>query len=83
MERRMKVSRSKTKFTCKKVRGLSGPVRPQGAEIKKVEEFLKYLESIVPSNGKCGAEEVKKHVQGSWNGWRKLSGVMCDKKKYE
>ena len=22
---------------------------------------------------------VKKHVKAGWNGWRKVSGVMCDK----
>ncbi|KAK3525040.1 hypothetical protein QTP86_013476 [Hemibagrus guttatus] len=46
--------------------------------MKKVQEF-KYLGSIVQSNGECG-KEVKKRVQAGWNGWRKVSGVLCDRK---
>ncbi|KAF7647206.1 hypothetical protein LDENG_00175930 [Lucifuga dentata] len=53
-------------------------LRLQGIEIKKVEDF-KYLGSTVQSNGECG-KEVKKRVQAGWNGWRKVSGVMCDKR---
>ncbi|KAK3572622.1 hypothetical protein QTP86_001121 [Hemibagrus guttatus] len=33
----------------------------------------------VQSNGECG-KEVKKRVQAGWNGWRKVSGVLCDRK---
>ena len=53
-------------------------VRLQGEELVKVEEF-KYLGSTVQSNGDCG-KEVKKRVQAEWNGWRKMSGVICDRK---
>ncbi|KAK3554792.1 hypothetical protein QTP70_033487, partial [Hemibagrus guttatus] len=35
--------------------------------------------SRIQSNGECG-KEVKKRVQAGWNGWRKVSGVLCDKK---
>ncbi|KAK3555275.1 hypothetical protein QTP86_014891 [Hemibagrus guttatus] len=52
--------------------------RLQGEEVKKVQEF-KYLGSTVQSNGECG-KEVKKRVQAGWNGWRKVSGVLCDRK---
>ncbi|RJG11798.1 hypothetical protein D4A39_16960, partial [Alcanivorax profundi] len=55
----------------------SGTVRLQGEEVKKVQDF-KYLGSTVQSNGECG-KEVKKRVQAGWNGWRKVSGVLCDK----
>ena len=44
----------------------------------KVEEF-KYLGSTVQSNGECG-REVKKRVQAGWNGWRRMSGVICDRR---
>ncbi|KAK3527799.1 hypothetical protein QTP86_006780 [Hemibagrus guttatus] len=27
-----------------------------------------------------GGKEVKKRVQAGWNGWRKVSGVLCDRK---
>ncbi|KAK3568200.1 hypothetical protein QTP86_000226 [Hemibagrus guttatus] len=79
LERRgMKVSRSKTEYMCVNEREGSGTVRLQGEEVKKVQEF-KYLGSTVQSNGECG-KEVKKRVQAVWNGWRKVSGVLCDRK---
>ncbi|KAK3557178.1 hypothetical protein QTP70_024694 [Hemibagrus guttatus] len=76
--RGMKVSRSKTEYMCVNEREGSGTVRLQGKEVKKVQEF-KYLGSTVHSNGECG-KEVKKRVQAGWNGWRKVSGVLCDQK---
>ncbi|KAK3540327.1 hypothetical protein QTP70_029586 [Hemibagrus guttatus] len=76
--RRMTVSRSKTEYMCVNEREGSGTVRLQGEEVKKVQEF-KYLGSTVQSNGECG-KEVKKRVQAGWNGWRKVSGVLCDQK---
>ncbi|KAK3532141.1 hypothetical protein QTP86_008594 [Hemibagrus guttatus] len=79
LERRgMKVSRSKPEYMCVNEREGSGRVRLQGEEVKKVQEF-KYLGSTVQSNGECG-KEVKKRVQAGWNGWRKVSGVLCDRK---
>ncbi|KAK3535012.1 hypothetical protein QTP70_001970 [Hemibagrus guttatus] len=79
LERRgMKVSRSKTEYMCVNEREGSGTVRLQHEEVKKVQEF-KYLGSTVQSNGECG-KEVKKRVQAGWNGWRKVSGVLCDRK---
>ncbi|KAK3569735.1 hypothetical protein QTP86_004057 [Hemibagrus guttatus] len=79
LERRgMKVSRSKTEYMCVNEMEGSGTVRLQGEEVKKVQEF-KYLGSTVQSNGECG-KEVKKRVQAGWNGWRKVSGVLCDRK---
>ncbi|KAK3522457.1 hypothetical protein QTP86_011804 [Hemibagrus guttatus] len=79
LERRgMKVSGSKTEYMYVNEREGSGTVRLQGEEVKKVQEF-KYLGSTVQSNGECG-KEVKKRVQAGWNGWRKVSGVLCDQK---
>ncbi|KAK3524928.1 hypothetical protein QTP86_011499 [Hemibagrus guttatus] len=79
LERRgMKVSRSKTEYMCVNEWEGSGTVRLQGEEVKKVQEF-KYLGSTVQSNGECG-KEAKKRVQAGWNGWRKVSGVLCDRK---
>ncbi|MCJ8741831.1 hypothetical protein PDJAM_G00075300 [Pangasius djambal] len=75
---RMKFSRSKTEYMCVNEREGSGTVRLQGEEMKKVQEF-KYLGSTVQSNGECG-KEVKKRVQAGWNGWRKVLGVLCDRK---
>ena len=30
-------------------------------------------------SGGC-EREVKKRVQAGWNGWRRVSGVICDKR---
>ncbi|KAK2920086.1 hypothetical protein Q8A73_002290 [Channa argus] len=76
--RGMKLSRSKTEYMCVNERDPGGMVRLQGAEVKKVQDF-KYLGSTVQSNGECG-KEVKRRVQAGWNGWRKVSGVLCDKR---
>ncbi|KAK3563426.1 hypothetical protein QTP86_028163, partial [Hemibagrus guttatus] len=79
LERRgMKVSGSKTEYMCVNEREGSGTVRLQGEEVKKVQEF-KYLGSTVQSNGECG-KEVKKRVQAGWIGWRKVWGVLCERK---
>ncbi|XP_013866635.1 uncharacterized protein LOC106519479 [Austrofundulus limnaeus] len=76
--RRMRVSRSKTEYMCVNERDPNGDMRLQETEIKKVKDF-KYLGYTVQSNGECGIE-VKKRVHAGWNGWRKFSGVMCDKR---
>ena len=42
----------------------------------RVKEF-KYLGSTVQESRGC-EREVKKRMQTGWNGWRKVSGVICD-----
>ena len=81
LERRgMKVNRRKTEYMCVNERqdNSSRTVKMQGEEVAKVEDF-KYLGSTVQSNGECG-REVKKRVQAGWNGWRRMSGVICDRR---
>ena len=81
LERRgMKVNRRKTEYMCVNERqdNSSGTVKTQGEEVAKVEDF-KYLDSTVQSNGECG-REVKKRLQAGWNGWRRMSGVICDRR---
>ena len=79
LERRgMRVSRSKTEYMCVNGRDDGGGVKMQGVEVPKVEEF-KYLGSTVQSSGDCG-REVKKRVQAGWCGWRRMTGVMCDRR---
>lgn len=62
---------------CVNEKGPRGTTWFQGEEIKKIEDF-KFFGSILQSNGDCG-KEVKNPVEAGWNGWRKVSGVMCDK----
>ena len=79
LERRgMKVNRRKTEHMCVNERQVNGTVKMQGEEVVNVEDF-KYLGSTVQSNGECG-REVKKRVQAGWNGWRRMSGVICDRR---
>ena len=81
LERRgMKVNRRKTEYMCviERQDNSSGTVKMQGEEVAKVEDF-KYLGSTVQSNGECG-REVKKRQEAGWNGWRRMSGVICDRR---
>ena len=63
---------------CVNERQVNGTVKMQGEEVAKVEDF-KYLGSTVQSNGECG-RDVKKRIQAGWNGWRRMSGVICDRR---
>ena len=77
LERRgMKVNRRKREYMSVNERQVKGTVKMQGEEVAKVEDF-KYLGSTVQRNGECG-REVKKRVQAGWNGWRRMSGVICN-----
>ena len=59
-------------------RQVNGTLEMQGEEEAKVEDF-KYLGSTVKSNGECG-REVKMRVHAGWNGWRRMPGVICDRR---
>ena len=50
----------------------------EDTKVPRVKEF-KYLESTVQESGGC-EREVKKKVQALWNGWRRVSGVIYDKR---
>ena len=50
----------------------------EDTKVPRVKEF-KYLRSTVQESGGC-EREVKKRVQAEWNGWRRISGVICDKR---
>ena len=79
LERRgMKISRKKTEYMCVNEGEGNNIVRMQGDQLAKVHDF-KYLGSTLEDNGGCG-REVKKRVQAGWCGWRKVSGVLCDKR---
>ena len=49
----------------------------EDTKVPRVKEF-KYLGSTMQESGDC-EREVKKRVQAGWNGWRKVSGVICDR----
>ena len=76
--RGMKISRSKTKYLC--INGENGEetMEMEGMKVPRIKEF-KYLGSIVQESDSC-EREVKRRVQAGWNGWRKVSRIICDRK---
>ena len=74
----MKVSRSKTEYLCINGGNDDETVKMEDTKVPIVKEF-KYFESTVQESGSC-EREVKKRVQAGWNGWRRVSGVICDKR---
>ena len=79
LERRgMKVSRSKTEYLCINGGNDKETVKMEDTKVPRVKKF-KYLGSTVQESGGC-EREVKKRVQAGWNGWRRVSGVICDRR---
>ena len=76
-KRGLKVSRSKTEYMQAGGVDDGGELRLQGEMAKKVEIF-KYLGSVVSRDGNC--EEEIRRIQAGWLSWRKISGVLCDRK---
>ena len=75
LERRgLKVRRSKTEYL--RVGGVDdGEELKLQEKVKKAKNF-KYLGSTVSNDGRC---EVRR-IQAGWMSWRKVSGVLCDRK---
>ena len=74
----MKVSRSKTEYLYINRGNDDKTVKMEDAKVPRVKEF-KYLGSTVQKSG--GYErEVKKRVQAGWNKWRRVSGVICNRR---
>ena len=76
-KRGMKVSRSKTEYLCINGGNDKETVKMEDTKVTRVKEF-KYLESMVQESGSC--EREVKRVQAGWKGWRKVLGVICDKR---
>ena len=74
----MKVSRSKTKYLCVNGGNDDKTVKMDNTKVLSVKES-KYLGSTVQESGSCEREK-KRRVQAGWNGWRKVSGVVCDRR---
>ena len=76
--RKMKVSRSKTKYLCINGGNDDETVKMEDTKLPRVKEF-KCLGSTVQESGGC-EREIKNRVQEGWNGWRRVSGVICDRR---
>ena len=77
-KRGLKMSRSKIEYL--KTGGVEGgeELKLQGEKIKRAKNF-KYLGSTVSSDGRC-EEEVRRRIQTGWMSWKKVSGVLCNRK---
>ena len=53
-------------------------VKMEDTKEPRVKEF-KYLGSMVQESGSC-ERDVKRRVQAGWNKWRKVPGVICDRR---
>ena len=67
-KRGMKVSRSKTEYTCINGRNEDETVKMEDTKVPRVKKF-KYLGSTVQESG-CCEREVKKRVQAGWKRWK-------------
>ena len=68
----------KTKCLCVNGENDKETGKMDDTKVPKVKEF-KYLGLMVQDSGSC-EREVKKRVQAGWNGWRKVSGVIFDRR---
>ena len=79
MENRgLKVSRQKTEYLCMGEPGTAGEVWMEGERLKEAKEF-KYLGSTVQQS-EGSDKEVVKRIQAGWAAWRRITGVMCDRR---
>ena len=77
--RGMRISRTKTEYFTTDLNGNQDEtVRLDGEDLKRVESF-KYLGSVVDATADTG-KEVNYRIQCGWNNWRKVSGVICDRR---
>ena len=77
-KRGMKVSRSKTKYLCINGGNDDETVKMEDTKVPRVKEFT-YLGSTVQESGSC-ERKVKKRLRAGCNGWRRVLGVICDRR---
>ena len=78
-DRGMRVSRQKTEHLYFGGEDTEpARIKMQGEEVPRVQVF-KYLGSMVQEDGDA-EREVASRISAGWNSWRKVSGVLCDKK---
>ena len=73
-----KIINIKTKYLCINGGNDDETVKMEDTKVPRVKEF-KYLGSTVQESGSC-KRKVKKRVQAGWNGWRRVSEVICDRR---
>ena len=79
LERRgLKVSRSKTEYLRAGDVDDGEELKLQEEKVKRAKNF-KYLGLTVSSDGRC-EKEMRRRIQAAWMSWKKVSGVLCDRK---
>ena len=72
-ERGLKISRRKTEYLgCNEHQ--DAEIQLQGEPLKRVKTFT-YLGSTLAEGGELDAE-----VQSGWKNWKRMSGVLCDRR---
>ena len=77
-DRGLKISRTKTEYLWLNGEDQGEGLKIEQAEVKKVKSF-KYLGSYVTENGDMD-EEISQRIKSAWYNWKKMSGVLCDKR---
>ena len=77
--RGLRISRSKTEYMTTDLEGdQEETIQLEGSNLKRVTSF-KYLGSMTQSSGDLD-KEIAHRVQSGWNNWRKITGVVCDRR---
>lgn len=74
----LRISRKKTEYLWFGGESKDGEVYLQGEKLQRVRDF-KYLGSFVSSEGGLD-KELDHRIQVGWMNWRRVSGVLCDRK---
>ena len=75
--RRLKVSRAKTEYMCLNGEQLN-EIKLGNNNMPQVEEF-RYLGSTIVHNATAN-REVMKRIEADWRNWKKVTGVLCNKR---
>ena len=76
-ERGLKSNRRKTEYLgCSEHQ--DAEIQLQGETVKRVKTFT-YLGSTLAEDGELDAE-VTHRVQSGWKNWKRVSGVLCDRR---
>ena len=80
-DRGLKINRKKTVYLWFNIDGnLDGnsDINLQGQNLERVNTF-KYLGATLAENGDLDAEMTHR-IQSGWKNWKKVSGILCDRR---
>ena len=78
-DRVLKINSKKTVYMRFNVDGnLDGHINLQGQNLERVNIFI-YLGATLADNGDLDAEMTHR-IQSGWNNWKRVSGILCDRR---